>query len=423
MSTFTTLSQADEDDLHAKRLLNIEEKNYKRIQKRLLAPTNPIQTYLRRPTTATSPSDENTTSDADAEDTIQTSNDIPNGSSAAHFSSQESPETHLKTLQTFTHQTLHDFSALTTSLARLQFLLTSNISERDRYTSQTTTITSQHSEITSETAALRSRLDEARSRLEQRKQYDELAKKVLFVNGRDGVRSKTREELGRESERLRSEIEELEREGEELKGQWRERRETLGRVNGETERLRRVVRGEPEVVERDNDETRSDDGGEDEEQGEKRREEDEGNTHQHRHGDDHHDQDHDDEMLGVDGRDGGASNSNAGTPRPLDDAPTPVAVAVAGESGGMTPLPGGGLTPMSMGEHDHEHEGGFGSPRLGAGTGGSALKREVFNQGSSDVGGDTPMADQHDGAGVDVPEVRIEGESEEKGKTEGMDVS
>lgn len=54
MSSFTILSQADEDDLHAKRLLNIEEKPYKRVQKRLLAPTNPIQLYLRRPTTTSS---------------------------------------------------------------------------------------------------------------------------------------------------------------------------------------------------------------------------------------------------------------------------------------------------------------------------------------------------------------------------------
>lgn len=411
MSSFTTLSQAEEDDLHAKRLLNIEEKSYKRIQKRLLAPTNPIQTYLRRPiaNSSTSQIDENTTSDGDADAEDPTSKTTTNGTQP-----QEDTQSYLSTLQTFTHQTLHDFSALTTNLARLQFLLTANTSERERYTSQTTTITTQHAQITSETAALRSRLDEARSRLEQRKAYDELAKKVLFVNGRDGTRRKTREELGRESERLRSEIEELEREGEELKGQWRERREGLARVNGETERLRRVVRGEPEVVEREQQEdTRSDDGAEDEEQDEKRREEDDGNTNQHTHGDgdDHHDEDQDDEMmLGVTDRDGGVSNSNVGTPRPIDDAPTPIPIVAAGESGGMT--------PVSMGEHEDD----VGSPRPGTATGGSGLKQEVLNEGSSALGGDTPMADQqHDDGVVDVPEVRVEGE--DKAKTDGMDIS
>lgn len=422
MSSFTVLSQADEDDLHAKRLLNIEEKPYKRVQKRLLAPTNPIQTYLRLPIATSSTSDENVTSDADVDDATQDSNDIPNGGHAhiTQASSQEDTESYLKQLQTFTHQTLHDFSALKTSLARLQFLLNSNAAERERYSSQTSTITEQHSQITSETTVLRSRLDEARSRLEQRKAYDELAKKVLYVNGRDGARSKTREELGRESERLRSEIEELEREGEELKGQWKERREALSKVNVETERLRRVVRGEPEIVERE-EEARSEDEGEDgenegDEQGEKRREEDEHNQHQHQHSDDHHDQD--DDMLGVADRDGGASTSNAGTPRLLDDAPTPTPAPAAGDSGGLTPLPIGAMTPMLVAEQEDDGA----SPRHGTVAGGSGLKQEVLYDAASEEEGDVSMLDQQQNEPVlEIPEVRIE--DEDKTKTEGMDIS
>lgn len=415
MSDFTLLSQVEEDELHAKRLLNIEEKSYKRVQKRLLAPTNPIQTYLRRSIPTSSPSDENATSDADIDETTQDTTEILNGSHG-HDSPQEDTETYLKQLTTFTHQTLHDFSALKTSLARLQFLLNSNAAERERYTSQTTTITSQHSQITSETSDLRTRLEEARNSLEQRKAYDELAKKVLYTNGRDGARSKTREELGSESERLRNEIEELEREGEELKGQWKERREALSKVTVETERLRRVVRGEPEVVERE-EETRSEDGGDDvegEEHGEKRREEDEHTQHQQQDGDDHHDQE--DDMLGTGDREGG-STSNVGTPRPIDDAPTPTPIPAAGESGGMTPLPTGAMTPMSAAEHEEDGT----SPNHGNVVG-SGLKQEVHYADASEDEGDISMLDQQQtDTMIDVPEVRIQ--DGDNMKIEGMDVS
>lgn len=424
MSTFTLLSQAEEDDLHAKRLLNIEEKPYKRVQKRLLAPTNPIQTFLRQqPTslTTTRSSDENATSDADIDGSIA-QEDAPNGGDVHPEQSQEDTEIYSKQLRTFTHQTLHDFSALRTSLARLQFLLNSNAAERDRYSSQTTTITSQHAQITSETTELRSRLEEARSRLEQRKAYDELARKVLYVNGRDGARSKTREELRRESERLRNEIEELEREGEELKGHWKDRREALARVNLETERLRRVVRGEPEVVERedgeDGDEVRTEDG-EGEEQGEKRREEDEQTQLQQRDGDDHHDDHHEDDMLGTAERDRdvGGSMSNAGTPRPMDDAPTPTAGPVTGENGGMTPLPTGAMTPLSVADHEEEEA----SPRYGNVANGSGLKQEVHYAGESEDEGDVSMADQQIETKLDVPEVIVHEEASEKAGE--MDVS
>lgn len=432
MATFTTLSQPDEDDLHAKRLLNIEEKPYRRVQKRLLAPTNPIQQYLRRATTTASASNENVTSDHDVEAESPSDGEIPNGNHAAAApKSEEEVEQYLASLTSFTHQTLHDFSALNTSLARLQFLLDANDSERKRYTSQSSTITSQHEQITSETSALRSRLDEARARLEQRKVYDELAKKVLYVNGKDGTRAKTREELGRESERLRSEIEELEREGEELKVSWRERREGLVRVSDEAARLRRIVRGEPEhepaetgAAEGDDNDSRSDDA-DGEDAAEKRRDEDE---HQNHHGsDDHHDHDHDqeqgDDMLGAGDRDAGVTSSNVGTPRPLldDDAPTPNP-ATGHASADMR-----GMTPASVGEHDDGGIGGDGgavTPRLS----GSGLKQEmrfdgIMSGNGSEVGGDIAMADQQQPptSVVDVPEVRIEdGDKMEIGR---MDLS
>lgn len=239
-STFTLLDQQAEDELHPQRLLNIEQNPFKRVQKRLLQPTNPIHEFLRRTPT---------------EEVV----------SEPEEPSSLTEDSSLKTLSVFQQSTLHDFTSLIHSLARLQFLLNSNAAERTRYAAQASTITAQHSTIRAETTALRTRLSHAREQLQVRKGYDVHAEKVLWVDGRvGGVKSKTREELGRESEKLRAEIEELEREGDELNAQWVERRMGLGEVKVHTARLRRVVRGEVEV-ELGQDEESEDEQGRDEE--------------------------------------------------------------------------------------------------------------------------------------------------------------
>jgi len=348
MTRLELLSQAEEDDLHAKRLLNIEEKPFKRIQKRLLAPTNPIQEYLRRrpvdANTATTNKNGSTISD---EETPSQNEDSPTSPTDPGPSSQIQQS--LKTLESFRHATLHDFSALTTSLARLQFLLTSNTKERDRYATQATNISEQHTSTRENTTSLRLRLSEARDQLQARKEYDVLAEKVLYVNGKvGGEKAKTREELTRDSDRLRSEIEELEREGEDLQSQWRDRRQALGNVIVEAGRLRRVVHGEPEQVEteieieneneNEVEEDKNEDGRSDIPEGEDAEDGEEKTTRE----------DEDDNLLGVTDREG--ATSNVGTPRPMDDGgSTPM--PNAGESGALTPLPttqeSGGMTPWS----------------------------------------------------------------------------
>lgn len=397
MSKFALLPPTEEDELHAKRLLNIEEKPFKRIQKRLLAPSNPFQEYLRRtPVDAPSNtrgngevvSDEDT---ADTNGTTVTATEQPK--------TQEEADVYLKQLETFSHQTLHDFSALTTSLARLQFLLTSNEKERERYANQVNSITEQHGTIRTNTSELRTRLSEARDQLAVRKTYDTLAEKVLWVDGKvGGEKAKTREELGRESEKLKAEIEELEREGSELKGQWTDRREALQSVIDEAGRLRRVVRGEPEHVEeekREEEDGRSEIDGEDDEQ--KRRE------------------DEDEGMLGASDRDR-EGGSTVGTPRPLDDGgATPM--PEARESGAMTPLPttqeSGGRTPRST-AGDVE-AGGF-TPRPATAEGGSALKNET-QAGDDDV----DMASLSEQHSLDVPEVKVD--DAEKAEVDEMETT
>ena len=395
MSKFTLLPPAEEDELHARRLLNIEEKPFKRIQKRLLAPSNPFQEYLRRaPVDGAPPHDETAVSDEEQQPAPKT---------------QEETELYLQHLSSFTHQTLHDFSALTTSLARLQFLLTSNERERTRYTAQVSSITTQHAAIRANTSALRTRLADARSQLATRKTYDALAEKVLWVDGRvGGVRAKTREDLGRESEKLRNEIEELEREGVELKSQWADRKEALDGVISEAGRLKRVVRGEPEHVEEEKGGDEDGDGrsevdGDDGEQEQKRRE------------------DEDDGMLGTGDQGREAGTSNAGTPRPMDmDDGGATPLPEARESGAATPLPtaqeSGGRTPRStLGDG----EGGF-TPRPTTGEAGSGLKNEM--QTGDDDDGDVDMANgpEHQTA-ADLPEVKVD--DAEKAEVDEMETS
>ncbi|KAK5101379.1 hypothetical protein LTS08_004986 [Lithohypha guttulata] len=332
MSKFTVLSDGEEEDgLHAKRLLNVEEKSFKRIQKRLLTPTNVIQSYLRRRPVDSSAPAPNASASAEVVSEPEEGDEGEETAIADVPKTEEEINAYLKNLETFTHSTLHDFSSLTTSLARLQFLLASNARERERYATQSEEITHQHTTIRGETAQLRSRLSEARQQLEVRKGWDKHAEKVLWLDGKvGGEKAKTREELTRESDKLRAEIEELEREGEDMQQQWLDRRHALADVIGESRRLRRVVRGEPEQVEDARSER--DHEGEDGDQ-QQRREEDDAHTNM---------------LERPEGHEGGSSN--VGTPRPLDEGvSTPAHVPIdsseagAGDEVGLadanTPIP------------------------------------------------------------------------------------
>lgn len=304
MTEFQPLAQVEEDELHAKRLLNIEEKTFKRIQKRLLATTNPFSEYLRRAPVDSTAGNGEIQSDEEA---------VIKG-----VESSQDTDAYLKTLQQFHHSTLHDFNALRMNLARLQFMLAANEKERQRYARQSTTIIEQHTDIKQDTARLRARLGEAREQLHVRKRYDDLADKVLYVDApesKEKVLAKTRDELGRESDKLRNEIDELEREGVDLSNQWADRQAALSSVVSESARLRRVVRGEPENVEEEKqDHDMNSEFGDEGDAIEKTREDDE-------------------DGLLIRRNDDGASN--VGTPRPTDEAATPL----PDDAGGSTPLP------------------------------------------------------------------------------------
>ncbi|EXJ88690.1 hypothetical protein A1O1_05622 [Capronia coronata CBS 617.96] len=317
MAKFTVLDQAEEDKLHATRLLGIEERPFKRLTKRLLVPSTPIHAFLSRP----SPSDETSTdTDTDA--------------------AEQQDEQFLKDVHRFREDVILDFAAFESSIARIQFLRAANERERERYAAEKLKIEATADEVRQNTASLRVQLDEAQRTLAIRKTYDVLADKIT-----KNPALKPRDEQHVNIEKLKAEIEELEREAQEHTQAWAERRDQFARVVQEGAKLRRVIRDEKEP------------------------EKDEENEHGHETAD--HDED---QMLDVGrGRDG---ISNAGTPRPTDDAPTPL-VPLRGSGAGSprSTLPeAGGATPLLEKDEDvnMDEEPGTADPAA-AGNGGGII--------------------------------------------------
>lgn len=138
-----------------------------------------------------------------------------------------------------------DFSAFEGSIARIQFLLTSNEKERQRYATERVQILSTMQSVRESTADLRSQLEEAQRLLALRKTYDELADKIT-----GNWLLKPREDQSTNLQKLRTEIMELENESKDHATTWAERREQFGRIVDEGMQLRRLIRDEKEEVER-----------------------------------------------------------------------------------------------------------------------------------------------------------------------------
>lgn len=269
-------------------MLGIEERPFKRLTKRILAPATPINSFLAR---KSSP-------DEDAEN--------------ANVDATAQHEQFLKDIQRFREDVTLDFAAFESSIARIQFLRAANERERERYSAEKLKIEATAAEVRDNTSNLRVQLDEAQRTLAIQKTYDVLADKITKK-----AALKPRNEQHSNIEKLKAEIEELEREAQEHAQAWSERREQLQKVVYEGARLRRVIRDEKEP-DKDDDVMEQDE----------------------------------DNMLGVErARDG---MSNAGTPRLMDEAPTPL--GGLRESAAASPrstLPEGGTaTPRRVVEED-----------------------------------------------------------------------
>jgi hypothetical protein len=261
--------------LHQDRLLNVEEKPFKRITKRLLASNSPIQSFYSR--LPTPPADE---------------------TPATEEQTKAKQATFQKHIAKFRADVILDFAAFDASIARIQFLRTANEKERKRYAAEKLKIEATAQEVRENTSLLRVRLDEAQKTLAIRKTYDVLAEKITKEKA-----LKTRDEQRVNIKKLRGEIEDLEREGREASQAWVDRRDFFEKVVRESMLLRSLIRDEKD------------------EQGSEKHEED----------------GEDEDMLRPGGHGEDEPMSNMGSPRPIDEASTPAAIPNALDSGILTP--------------------------------------------------------------------------------------
>ncbi|KAK2773788.1 hypothetical protein FQN53_003952 [Emmonsiellopsis sp. PD_33] len=222
MSSYTLLDQADEDALHKSRLLNVEEKPFKRITKRLLTPNS----LVSAPTSLfpTPP---------------------PDGAEPDAAQLEAEKQKKLDDWRQFREDVTLDFAAFESSIARIQFLLASNEKERKRYTAEKQRIESTAQAVKENAAELRVQLEGAQKTLALRKTYDDLAEKIT-----SNRLLRPREDQQANLEKLHAEIAKLELESKEYAQTWAERREQFGRIVDEGMNLRRLIRDEKEEVER-----------------------------------------------------------------------------------------------------------------------------------------------------------------------------
>ena len=220
MASFNILEQREEDELHKLRLLNVEEKPFKRITKRLLTPGSLVSTPPKLPT----PPPDNSAADGSLEAEMQKIADER---------------------RQFREDVLLDFAAFESSIARIQFLRNANEQERERYRADKERILNTAQAVRDSTTQLRIQLEEAKVTLEQRKKFDKLAEKIT-----NNKALRPREEQAMNLQKLEDECKELERESLTYGVTWGERREQFGRIVEEGMQLRRLIRDEKEEVER-----------------------------------------------------------------------------------------------------------------------------------------------------------------------------
>lgn len=206
------------------RLLNVEEKPFKRITKRLLIPNSLINTP---PTLPPTPPPDGSAADEAA---------------AAHEVEQQRQ---LDERRQWREDVLLDFAAFESSIVRIQLLRTSNVKEGERYTAEKLKIQATAQAVRDNTADLRVQLEDAQKRLALRKEYDDLAEKIT-----SNRLLRPREDQHANLDKLNAEILELERESQEYAQTWAERRQQFGKIIEEGMQLRRLIRDEKEEVER-----------------------------------------------------------------------------------------------------------------------------------------------------------------------------
>lgn len=221
MSTWGLLDEREEQDLHKRRLLNVEEKPFKRITKRLTQVNAIIKTASQPPTPQPAADEDQTPPPATQR------------------------EAHLRELEQLREDLTLDFAAFDTNIARLQFLSDANKRERAGYEQKRAAILDECQAVRDKNGDLRQRLEEARATLAQRKKFDELAERIT-----SNKLLRPREDQAAALQKLEEECKELERESGTYSATWRERRDQFSRIMEEGMLLRRQIRDEKEEVER-----------------------------------------------------------------------------------------------------------------------------------------------------------------------------
>ncbi|KAF4968500.1 hypothetical protein FZEAL_10386 [Fusarium zealandicum] len=212
-SSWDLLDPEEEVELHKTRLLNVEEKPFKRITKRL----NTLSS-LAQPV---EPRHQN------------------------HHHQNPSPTESKTKLELLKEELALDFAAFDSTITRLQFLHHANARERERYTADQHRILADCQAVRQNNAQLREQLEAAQGTLAQRKKFDELAEKIT-----SNRLLRPREDQTTNLAKLEEECRELERESETYSETWRERREQFNRIMEEGMLLRRQIRDEKEEVDR-----------------------------------------------------------------------------------------------------------------------------------------------------------------------------
>ena len=240
MSSWNLLDEKEEADLHKSRLLNVEEKPFKRVTKRLMGLQALVSEKVRQ---APTPPPEGT--GANGTGTTDPASQGNSGGGGTQPSTPTAKADQATALPGMKEDIVLDFAAFDGSIARLQFLLAANERECSRYAADRVRILETSQEVRNSTAQLRQRLDEARATLEQRKKFDDLADRIT-----SNRMLRPRGDQTANLRKLEEECAELEAESETYAATWRERKEQFSRIMDESMRLRRLIRDEKEEVER-----------------------------------------------------------------------------------------------------------------------------------------------------------------------------
>ncbi|KAL8406087.1 hypothetical protein RB596_004795 [Gaeumannomyces avenae] len=243
MAPWHLLEPKEEENLHKTRLLNVEERPFLRITKRMQT-AHTIAKWGKPPANSNPPQQNGAAAATSAPPSQPTSPTTPASAAITPASSQPDPAVAAE-LAALREEVTLDFAAFDFTVARFQSLLNANAEERARYNADRQTILDQCAAVRDSTSGLRARLDGARAQLERRRRFDDLADRITSNRA-----LRPRAEQHHALAKLEDECANLEAESAQYAATWRERRDQFARIMDESMRLRRQIRDEADEVDR-----------------------------------------------------------------------------------------------------------------------------------------------------------------------------